>query len=74
MEDKIYILIECVERDIQGIKYDTFEEAHAAMEECYNEIINTYGYEDSEITEWYAWINDGPNHDNYDWKIVDVKR
>lgn len=28
--------------------------------------------DDCQIGTASAWVNDGPNHDNYDWKIVEL--
>lgn len=67
---KKYMLIEVVERDIEGIRYDTLEEAGTAMKEAYEETVSR-GVAESDISEWWAWANDGPNHDNYDWKIIE---
>ena len=63
----MYVLIECIEREIEGIRFDTYEEAYQAMKEAYESYDN---FDESEITQWYAWGNDGPNHDNFDWKIL----
>ena len=66
-----YMLVEVVERGIEGIVYSTLEEAQSAMREAYEETVNNRAAE-NDISEWWAWVNDGPNHDNYDWKILEI--
>ena len=67
--NKQYMLVEVVERDINGTMFNSFEEARQAMAEAYEEIKS--GTDECEISTWWAWVNDGPNHDNYDWKIIE---
>lgn len=64
----MFILVECVEREIEMSIFDTYEDAYNAMKEAYEVIVNDKCSE-SEITSWSAWVDDGTNHNNYDWKI-----
>ena len=74
---KKYILIEVVEREIEMIEFDTFKDAQDAMKEAYDELAEEYydGHpeeDEADIKETYAWLNNGPNHDDYDWKIFEI--
>lgn len=57
-------------RDIDGVMYNTFDEAREAMVESYEETAKK-GCLDCEMSMWWAYVDDGPNHDNYDWKIIE---
>ena len=67
---KRFVLVEVAGRDISCAAYGSFEEARRAMEEAYVSTV-ARGAESSGISERDAWANDGPNHDDYDWKIVE---
>ena len=74
-----FVLIEVVEREISDPMYfDTFEEAHAKMEECFFEAngCDPENYEpedlDGVLGERLAWCENA-NHDNCDWKIFEIK-
>jgi hypothetical protein len=100
--DKIFILAECVERDIDMTPYTTLKEAQEAMFSAYKDTLeriginiktniekylntkNTYTFtkdtsdeihdgSEYDIDNTSAWINEGPNHDNYDWIIKEIK-
>lgn len=78
MGEKNFVLIEVIERDISTPEFfNTYEEAHAKMEEYYHEAANADCEEDEELdgelNEWDAWCENS-NHDNCDWKIFELKR
>lgn len=79
----MYMLISVVERDIQtemfknlglareemrrqftnackGLVDDYIEDCMAELHDKYNDI------------EHFAWVTDGANHDDYDWKIIKI--
>ena len=65
-----YVLIEVVERDISTPEFfDTFEDAHAEMEQRYNDTFRS-GV-NGELNEWDAWC-ESANHDNCDWRIFEI--
>ena len=97
--EKVYALIECVEREIEGRRFPSIAEAQQTMFKCYMETLlggekefkqSHYAtmrfpeclphlnYDEDvmcsehTINERWAYINDGPNHDNYDWKILEL--
>ena len=67
-----YVLVSVIEREIFGEIYNTYDEAYKEMQKSYEWTLK-HGGDDSYIGEWYAWVNDGPNHDNYDWKILGLE-
>lgn len=80
-----FVLVEVIEREISTPEFfDTFEEAHARMEQYYNEATacdpDDYDDEDDydpddldgELNEWDAYCENA-NHDNCDWKIFKVE-
>lgn len=98
--DKICVLAECIERDIQMMRQPSLQEAQQTMFDCYMETVlgskeafqnsdyankkfpdcleeiqkdpEVFGEGYAEITAMWAYVNDGPNHDNYDWKIEEL--
>ncbi len=62
---KLIVIIDNYVKSIED--YSTFKEAHRVMEEAYWETIENGG--SGKILEWLAWVDDGPNHYNYEWKI-----
>lgn len=68
---KRYMLVGVADREIVGTTYDTLEEARDEMKKAWQYV---YDQKDAhgEIDNWSAYITDGPNHDNYDWKIVEI--
>lgn len=73
-----YVLIEVIEREISTPEFfDTFEEAHAKMEQYYNEAAqcddDDFNIEDTngELGKWDAWCENA-NHDNCDWRIYKI--
>ena len=66
-----YILIEVIERNISTPElFDTFDAAHAKMEEYYNEAC---AHDDNaELGEWTAFC-ENMNHDNCDWSIFKIE-
>ena len=68
---KRYMLVGVADREIVGTTYDTLEEARGEMQKAWQYV---YDQKDAhrEIDNWSAYITDGPNHDNYDWKIVEI--
>ena len=74
-----YCLVEVVERDIKMPEFfDTFEEAHAKMEECYFKAngCNPANYDpvelDGELSTWTAYCSN-VNDDHCDWEIFKIK-
>ena len=77
-----YMLISVCERDIMTEIFDSKEKAQTTMheemvkwgkvpEEIFQEEIE-YDDGDCGFGEWSAYVNDGVNHDNYDWLIVAI--
>lgn len=70
-----YMLITVIEMNITTEKFDTLESAQARMK---NEFESFGGckekIEDNEASlgKFVAWIEDGNNHDNYSWVIVEI--
>lgn len=71
----MYLLITVIEMEILTEEFPTYENAYAAMKKEFD----NYGgdqekIEDGEanIHEFDAWIEDGNNHDNYSWRIVEL--
>lgn len=77
-----YMLITVAEREIMTEQFDTFNEARARMMkelcECGNIDPTDCTEEESECNsdfgycKWNAYVNDGVNHGNYDWRIVKI--
>lgn len=84
MSKKQIILITVVEREISTAFYLTLEEAKKEMlnqfAECFSDEDRCeFNFEDAYYygdeygwTETSAWLNDGPNHSNFDWKIIEI--
>ena len=80
--NKQYMLISVYGREILTERFYSFREAHDAMidEFCkYGEIdpIHTgekewESNEEAGYSEWEAYVNDGINHEDYDWLIVNL--
>lgn len=73
---KPYMLLSTCERNTAIMRFQTYEDAYTQMKEEFEMFGgDEEAIEDSmaEIGEWYAWITDGNNHDNYDWQIFDLK-
>ena len=68
----MFMLINVVEREIYTSVCDTYEDAFNQMKEEFEESGGS-DY-DGEIEDYYAYITDGNNHDNYDWKIVEIAK
>lgn len=68
---KRYMLVGVADREIIGTTYGTLTEARDEMNKAWQ---NVYDQKDTsgEINDWSAYITDGPNHENYDWKIVEI--
>ena len=77
---KNYILVECIEREINLPEFfETEEQAYNVMAQRIAEIlgiqvdeIETYDEYDIGISKSCAWISDY-HHLNYDWKIFKVE-
>lgn len=75
-----YMLITVIEREIFTEIFPTHREARekmiTEMKEYGAEIPNECSEKEYEcddefgFSEWSAYLNDGNNHDNYDWLIV----
>ena len=78
--NKNYILVECIEREINLPEFfETEEQAYNVMAQRIAEIlgiqvdeIETYDEYDIGISKSCAWITDY-HHLNYDWKIFKVE-
>jgi hypothetical protein len=70
-----YLLISVFEREIYAELFNSFEDAQNKMQEEFNAHVRESQlgdiFEDNEcyLGLNYAWITDGVNHDNYDWRI-----
>lgn len=79
MENKNFVLIEVIEREISEPEFfETFEEAHAKMEEYFKSACDIDPDDDDweddvdgELDEWDAYCENA-NHDNCDWKIFQL--
>lgn len=83
MPKKQILLVTVEEREISTTLFSTFEEAKEEMikqfAECFTEedrsefdFENACYYDEYGWDETSAWLNDGPNHSNYDWRIIDI--
>ncbi len=89
IENKEYLLISTADRESGIEGFDTYEEAWACMrnemEKACGCPLNEYfdvaevlpksrhESDDGGISEASAWLNDGPNHADYDWEIIHVE-
>lgn len=83
---KNFLLITVEEREISTEFFSTFEDAKAEMmkqfAECFSdEDRSEFDFEDAEYYgDEYGWnetsacLNDGPNHSNFDWKIIEIPK
>lgn len=78
---KRYILISVCEREILTELFDTIEEAQETMHREMVEwgkvlpdvfVETEYDSPDFGFGEYGAFVNNGCNHNNYDWLIVDL--
>ena len=74
---KKYILIAVAERDIFTEEFETLEKAQEEMrkqviESCDNELKEFIDDDMASIEDMFAWVTDGLNHDDYDWKIIEL--
>lgn len=71
-----FILILVMDREIITFRFQTKEEARNEMRrqfiEAGGDIEENNDY--ATLTEDLAWVNDGSNHINYDWKIVETNK
>ena len=72
-DGKKYMLISVCDRDIATAIYDTKEAAYNAMKNEYKKACFDPDSADGEITNDSAYLNEGNNHADYDWKIVEVE-
>lgn len=76
MSNYNFILITIIERVIIVFRFQTKEEAKAEMKrqfiEAGGDIIENNDY--ATLNEDLAWVNDGNNHNNFDWRIVEVSK
>lgn len=79
---KRFMLISVCDREILTELFDTVEEAREAMHremveqgKVPDDIFNNTEYEDSDygFGEWSAYANDGVNHADFDWLIVNLE-
>lgn len=75
---KRFMLISVVEREIGYLFFDKLEEAQKQMREEMEDSCSSLEEwledDEAEITDMYGWINEGNNHDNYDWLILDLEK
>lgn len=74
---KKYILIAVAERDIFTEEFETLEKAQEEMrkqviESCKDELEEYIDDDMACIKDMFAWVTDGLNHDDYDWKIIEL--
>ena len=77
---KNYILVECIDREINPPEFfETEEQAYNEMTQRIADILNiqagdieTYDEYDIGISKSCAWINDY-HHLNYDWKLFRIE-
>lgn len=50
-------------------EYERTRYATMPFQDCFNEVSEHLCDSDSHLNAMSAWVSDGPNHDNYDWKI-----
>ena len=67
-----YMLVEVVDREIEGKVYDSYDKAAVDMQTAYEETLHCGDY--GEITEWWAFVNSDPGGNNYDWKILEIPK
>lgn len=75
-----YMLITVIEREILTEQFETKKAAKTQMlkelalysQEDVDELLTTSVFDDGKMGfgEDSAYLNDGLNHDNYDWRIV----
>lgn len=66
-----YVVLEIIDREVNHLVYETFEEAVEALREAYEEICSEHIICNSYIDEngVYAWVN---GMSLYDWQIISV--
>lgn len=77
-----YMLVTVIEREILTEIFDTYDDAYKTM---LNELQQYGGIQGEHLNadeaeapdswgycKWNAYLNDGSNHDNYDWLIVQI--
>lgn len=68
LEERRYMLICVTDREICPLFFNTYKEAYDRMKYLFEqEMENSV---DGNIGEFDAWVTDGSNHDDSDWKIV----
>ena len=79
----MFLLISVCSREIFTECFETYNDAHKTMIDEVREAarvdldeidFDEAEYDDGDvgIGEWCAYVNDGINHDDFDWMIVDV--
>lgn len=72
-----YILISVIDREIYTEQFDDLDKAKEALASVLKENLrddqedDVYGLSDDKTD---AWVTDGLNHDNCDFKIVEIKQ
>lgn len=72
-----YILISVIDREIYTEQFDDLDKAKEALASVLKENLrddqedDMYGLSDDKTD---AWVTDGLNHDNCDFKIVEIKQ
>ena len=77
LKDAQQAMFQCYLETLLGGKeaFDKSEYAKMSFPECIPEIQKNeelFAEEYAEITPMWAYITDGPNHDNFDWKIEEI--
>ena len=76
-----YILISVCEREIMTEQFQSLEDAQDCMHkemidagDIPEDIFNHSEYDDGDFGfgKYSAYVNDGVNHSNYDWSIVEI--
>lgn len=67
----MYLLIECIDRNLNAERYNTYDEAYYAMKEYYYEFGISRGIQ--KLSEFEAYKTDaGLSHSYCDWKIMEM--
>ena len=77
LKDAQQAMFQCYLETLLGGKeaFDKSKYAKMNFPECIPEIQKNeelFAKEYAEITPMWAYITDGPNHDNFDWKIEEI--
>lgn len=76
MSNYKFILIMVMDREIAVFRFRTREEARNEMRRQFikagGDIEENNDY--ASLNEDFAWVNEGVNHSDFDWKIIEVSK